>query len=105
MHTKAKPSAEIRKLADQITTGIDDKRAQAVDWAKAENNVYRLGRLIQRIKKELRRHAERGRMLYDQHQHGSGRRYSAREKSSPLAEVSPPAPSFRPCSQASRPKA
>jgi len=31
----------------------DDKRAQAVDWAKAENNVYRLGRLIQRIKKSV----------------------------------------------------
>src|SRR5882757_6612963 len=27
----------------------DDKRAEAVKWAVAENNVYRLGRLIQRI--------------------------------------------------------
>ncbi len=29
VRTKAAPSAEIRKLADQITKGIDDKRAQA----------------------------------------------------------------------------
>nr|MBA2399047.1 glycosyltransferase [Bradyrhizobium sp.] len=31
----------------------EDKRALAVDWAIAENNVYRLGRLIQRIKKSV----------------------------------------------------
>ena len=37
VHAKAKPSAEIRKLADQITKGIGDKRgqAEAIDrWIK-----------------------------------------------------------------------
>ncbi len=31
----------------------EDKRAEALKWALAENNVYRLGRLIQRIKKSV----------------------------------------------------
>ena len=38
MGTKVKPNTEIRKLADQITNGIDDKRAQAeaIDrWIKS----------------------------------------------------------------------
>ena len=31
----------------------EDKRAEALKWALAENNVYRLGKLIQRIKKSV----------------------------------------------------
>jgi cellulose synthase/poly-beta-1,6-N-acetylglucosamine synthase-like glycosyltransferase/exo-beta-1,3-glucanase (GH17 family) len=46
----------LREESDRVLDAkaqLEDKRAAALDWANAENNVHRLIRLVQRIKKSV----------------------------------------------------